>query len=178
LKSANADCFTEIHHFSVSWRNVAAQAGSRGSRGIIRSLSGLRLPLSIGCLAGGFAGRAGAANDEFALEPDLVGLIGGLLLLPLVLRMNLAVSFGRRSLERAEDDFSLRPRRLVWLKLNRLRVTGRGRAKSVPRGRRSRRRCTTSSRRTATRKHQRGNKQCNALRNHRVRFTRQSKDVT
>jgi hypothetical protein len=66
-------------------------------------------------VAGGFAGRAGAANDEFALEPGLVGLIGGLLLLVLALRLNLPVSLGRRSFERAEDDFSLGPRRLVWL---------------------------------------------------------------
>src|ERR1700737_2000353 len=122
------------------------------------------------------AGQASAANHEFTLEPHLVALIRCLLLLPLVLRLNLLVWFGRRSVEWADDDFSLRSRMLLWLRLNRLRVAGRGRAKSVPRDRRSGLRCTTVSQRTAICEHQRGNKECNAFRNHRDRLTvRQSK---
>jgi hypothetical protein len=38
-----------------------------------------------GCvIAGGLADEASAANHEFTLEPQLVGLIGGLLLFPSV----------------------------------------------------------------------------------------------
>ena len=127
-------------------------------------------------VAGGFAGQAIAANHEFTLQSHLVVSIRGLLLLPLVLRLNLIILLGRRSVEWADDDFPLRPRMRLWLRLNRLRVAGRGRAKSVPRDRRSGLRCTTVSQRTAICQHQRGNKECNAFRNHRDRSTaRQSK---
>src|ERR1700694_503926 len=130
-----------------------------------------------GCIvAGGVAGQASAANHEFTLEPHLVASISCLLLLPLFLRLNLLIWFGRRSVEWADDDFWLRSRMLLWLRLNRLHVAGRGRAKSVPGDRRSGLRCTSVAQRTAICEHQRGNKECNAFRNHRDRLTvRQSK---
>src|SRR5947208_9105083 len=126
-------------------------------------------------VAGGFAGQASAANDEFTLEPHLVVSIRCLLLLPLVFRLNLILSVCR-SVEWADDDFLLRPRMLLWLKLNQFRVAGRSRAKSVPRDRRAGLRCTTASQRTATREHRRRKKECNAFRNHRdLLIARQSK---
>ena|SRR5438876_1153654 len=71
-----------------------------------------------GCvIAGGFAGEASAANHEFTLESHLVGLIGGLLLFPAVFWLNLAIWFGRGSVEWAEDDFTFRPRRFFWPRL-------------------------------------------------------------
>ena len=71
-----------------------------------------------GCVvADGFAGEASAANHEFTLEPRLVGLIDHLLLFPAVFWLNLAIWFGRGSVEWAEDDFTFRPRRFFWPRL-------------------------------------------------------------
>src|ERR1700730_19448428 len=100
-------------------------------------------------VASGFAGQASAANHEFTLEPHLVVLIRCLLLLPSVLRLNLLILFGRRSVEWAEDDFSLRLRMLLGLRLNRLRVAGWSIGKSVPGERSSGLRRTTVSPLTA-----------------------------
>ena len=119
----------------------------------------------------GFAGQASAANHEFTLEPHLFVLIRRLLLLPLVLRLNLVILYGRRSVEWADDDFSLRPRMFFWPRLTRLCVVRRGGAKSVPCDRRSAFRCTTVSQRTAICQRQRGNKECDAFRNHVDRLT-------
>ena len=122
-------------------------------------------------VASGFAGQASAANHEFTLEPHLFVLIRRLLLLPLVLRLNLVILYGRRSVEWVDNGFSLRPRMFPWLRLNRLCVVRRGGAKSVPGDRRSGLRCATVSQRTAICQYERGNKEYNALRNHRDRLT-------
>src|SRR5258708_4227180 len=122
-------------------------------------------------VAGGFAGQASAANHEFTLEPHLFVLIRRLLLLPLVLRLNLVILYGRRSVEWADNDFSLRPRMFLWLRLNRLCVVRRCGAKSVPGDRRPGLRCATVSQRTAICQYERGNKECNSFRNHRDRLT-------
>jgi hypothetical protein len=113
---------------------------------------------------------ASAANLEFALEPNVVVLIRCLLLLPLVLRLSLGW-FGRRSLQWAEDDFSLRPRRLLGRRLNWLGVVRRRRPESVPRDRRLGSRRTTVSQGTAIREHQCGKQEYNALHNHRGNFS-------
>jgi hypothetical protein len=55
------------------------------------------------------------------------------------------VLFGRFSVEWAHDAFSLRRCTFLWLKINRLRVAGRGRAEAVPRDRCSGFRCTRNS---------------------------------
>jgi hypothetical protein len=122
-------------------------------------------------VAGGFGGAAVTADHQFTLEPRLVVLIRRLLLLPLVLRLNPVILCGRRSVEWADNDFSLRPHMLLWRRLNRLCVVRRGRAKSVPRDRRSGLRCTTISQRAAICEQRRGNKECNAFRNHHDRLT-------
>jgi hypothetical protein len=122
-------------------------------------------------VAGGFRGQASAANREFTLEPRLVVLIRRLLLLPLVLRLNLVILYGRRSVEWADNDFSPRPHMLLWRRLNRLCVVRRGGAKSVSRDRRSGLRCTTISQRAEICEHRRGDKECNAFRNHHNRLT-------
>jgi hypothetical protein len=128
-------------------------------------------PDAIGCVvADGFAGKACTANHEFTLGPRLVGLIGVLLLFPAVFWLNLAIWFGRGSVEWADNDFLLRPRMFSRPGLKRLGVVRRGGAKSVPRDRRSGFRCTTVSQRTAICQHQRGHKECNAFRNHRDSF--------
>jgi hypothetical protein len=115
---------------------------------------------------------ARAANLEFALEPGLVVLIRCLLLLPSVLRLSLDGWFGGRSAERADDDFSVRPRMLPGRRLNRLCVVARSRAESVPRGgRHSRCRRTTISQRATIREHQCGKEEQRAFRNHRDHFT-------
>jgi hypothetical protein len=126
-------------------------------------------------VAGGIAGQAIAANHQFSLEPRLVVLIRRLLLLPVVLWLKLAVSFARRSVERADDDFPLRSR-LLWPKLKRLRFFRRGCAKPVPRDRAPGRGRTAAPRRAAIGQRQRGNKERNASRNHRDRLgVRQAK---
>ncbi len=96
-------------------------------------------------VADGFAGKASAANHEFALKPRLVGLIGRLLLFPAVFWLTLAIWFGRGSIEWGENDFRFRARMLLGSKLKRLRVVRRGGAKPVPRDRTSGRRYTTVS---------------------------------
>src|ERR1700730_1026603 len=58
-----------------------------------------------------------------------------------------------------------------WPRLTRLCVVRPGGAKSVPCDRRSAFRCTTVSQRTAICQHQRGNKECDAFRNHGDRLT-------
>jgi hypothetical protein len=85
--------------------------------------------------------------------------------------LNRPVLFGRFSVEWADDDFSLRRCTFLWLKINRLRVAGRGRAEAVPRDRRSGLRCTAVSQRAATGDHLCCDKQCDAFRNHRDRPT-------
>ena len=117
-------------------------------------------------VAGGFAGQAIAANHEFTLKPHLVILIRRLLLLKAVFWLNLASWFGRGSVEWTEDDFTFRARVLFGSKLERLGVVRGGGAKPVPRDRISPRGGTTVSRRTAICQHQRGDKECNAFRNH------------
>jgi hypothetical protein len=115
---------------------------------------------------------ARAADLEFALEPGLVILIRRLLLLPSVLRLSLVGWFGGRSVERADDDFSVRPRMLPGRRLNRLCVVARSRAESVPRGgRHSGCRRTTISQRATIREHQCGKEEQRAFRNHRDHFT-------
>ena len=121
-------------------------------------------------VAGGSRSQASAANHEFTLEPHLVGLIRCLLLFPSVLRLSLASLLGRCSVQRADDDFSLRPGMRLWPRLNRRCIVRRRRAESVPCDGRSGLRCTTISQRATTREHQRGNKQNNAFRNHRDHF--------
>jgi hypothetical protein len=65
-----------------------------------------------GCVvAGGFTGQASAANHKLTLEPRFVVLIGGLLLFPAAFWLKLAIWFSRRSVDWADNDFSLRARR-------------------------------------------------------------------
>lgn len=133
-------------------------------------------PRSTSEAAAGFASRrrgrasglAGAADDKLTLQLALVVLIRGLVFFPLVLRLNLIGSLGRRSAEWAEDDFFLRPRMLPGRRINRLHVVRRSRAEAVPRGRRrGRYRSTTVSQRTTIGERQRGKDQYSAFRNHR-----------
>lgn len=132
------------------------------------------------CRPAGFASRGRgrirrltvAANLEGPLEPGLLISIRDLRFIPLFLRLKLAGRFGRRGVERAEDDFSLRPCLFLGRRRNRLCVVCRSRAQSVPRHRRSRYRrsgyrCTIGSQRAAIREHQRGEQEYNAFRNHR-----------
>jgi hypothetical protein len=120
-------------------------------------------------VAGGFAGQAAAADHEFTLELRFVGLVGRLLLLPLVLRSNPVILLGRRNIERA-GDFPLRSRLLLWPKLKRLGFLRRGRAKPVPCDR-APGGCATASRRAAIGEHQHGDEERDAFRNHRNGLT-------
>ena len=118
-----------------------------------------------------------AADLEGPLEPRLFVLIRDLRFIPLVLRLNLAGWFGRRGVERAGDDFSLRPCLFLGRRRNRLCVVRCSGAQSVPPRRRCGYRCSgyrrsgyrraIGSQRTAIREHQRGEQEYNAFRNHR-----------
>jgi hypothetical protein len=58
-------------------------------------------------------------------------LIGGLLLFPAAFWLKFSIWFSRRSTDRADDDFSLRSRRLCWRRLEQLGAPDCG-AQAIP----------------------------------------------
>jgi hypothetical protein len=121
---------------------------------------------------GRFAGKAGAANHELALELRVVVLFRRLLLLPRILRLSPPVFFVRRAVERTEHDFRLRSRVRLWPKLERLlRGFLRRGAKPVPGDRGPGRGRATASRQAAIGQHQGGKQEYGAFRNRRDRLT-------
>src|ERR1700682_6477618 len=80
-------------------RTVPVRATQRLSRRRGRSINGSAVGAGV-IVARCFADRAAAANHQFPLQPCLVVLVGRLLLLPLLSRLNFIVSAARRSIER------------------------------------------------------------------------------